>query len=51
MSESHPEVCLSFPPSLPLQGADNANREAYATLDNVRKAMGFGTVHGRRWGE
>ena len=33
------------------QGADVASAEAYATLDNVRRAMGFGAVHGRRFGE
>ena len=32
-----------------VQGADAAATEAYATLDNVRQAMGFGTVKaGRR---
>lgn len=31
------------------QGADQASEQAYATLDNVRQAMGFGTVvTGRR---
>lgn len=42
---------LSTPPIVHLQGADAASVEAYATLDNVRKAMGFGNVHGRRRGE
>lgn len=32
-----------------MQGADQASEQAYATLDNVRQAMGFGTVvTGRR---
>lgn len=50
-----PQRCLTrarlahAPHHLPfLQGADNASREAYATLDNVKMAMGFGTLHGRR---
>lgn len=30
------------------QGAEAANREAYTTLDNFRKAMGFSTPSGRR---
>jgi hypothetical protein len=41
---------LPYPLSFFLpQGSDAANEQAYATLDNVKKAMGFGAAAvGRR---